>query len=593
MRKFITSVKESMPENDFRKVPPILALLLVALGVLMSYIFADTLAQQSRRDFETYIRQQTATVMGHMSNRLREYEQLLLDNAGVLNVHPNITREEWRRLVATSKVPERFPSLLSIGYVDVIPPDQLSAHIEAVRSTGREGYRVYPESPRDTYTSIVYLEPSNELNEAAIGYDLYSQKDRRDAMDRARDTDSVQMSSPVQLVQDTGHPEKTGVLLFYPVYSAGTHTTVEQRRAALTGYVYIASRPEDIIKSIDTSTVAIGDFGYTLKDVESNTVLTAQDKKPPVNALKYQEQLAFNKFGRTWRIDTSAYQPALQRLTGPGILMILGTILSVLIGIGMHRLLKQSFERLIMTHEETLAQTKNDLLAIASHQLRTPASGVKQYLGILTQGYAGKLTDEQQSIARKAYSANERQLETINQILHVAKVDADQISIDPIKFDLVEVTRTIIDELRPQAQQKNITIVFESPRKCSVMADERYITMAVENLISNAIKYSDSDKTVNVTIAQTTRHTKVVVKDKGVGVKRSDIDKLFVKFSRIDNPRSRQEGGTGLGLFLAKHIAYAHRGDITVVSRAGHGSTFTFSLPRRSSKGYKRSKKDE
>lgn len=269
--------------------------------------------------------------------------------------------------------------------------------------------------------------------------------------------------------------------------------------------------------------------------------------------------------------------------------MILGTILSALIGIGVHKLLKRSFERLITTHEETLAQTKNDLLAIASHQLRTPASGVKQYLGILTEGYAGELTEQQQVIARKAYNANERQIEIINQILHVAKADADQLAIDPLSFDIVEMTKMIIEELRPQAQQKDIAIRLTSPGRCTVVADERYISMAIENLISNAIKYSDSEKDIAVTITQTSRYTKVSVKDKGVGVKRSDIDKLFVKFSRIDNSRSRQEGGTGLGLFLAKHIAKAHRGDVTVTSRPGRGSTFTISLPKKITIDHKRS----
>lgn len=589
MKRIIASVRKSMPENDFRKLPPILALLLSVVGVVMSYVFADTLAQQSRRDFEEYTKQQTASIMGHMSNRLREYEQLLLDNVGIINVRSDITRDEWRQLLSSSKINERFPSILGMGYVEVLPKEAVSAHEASVRDSGMPSYRVFPDTPRDIYTSIVYLEPSNDLNDAAIGYDMYSEKTRRDAMDRARDLDAVQMSSPIHLIQDKNNPSKRGVLMFYPIYNAGIHQTVQERRASLKGYVYIVFRPEDIIRTIDPSTVDIDTISYILRDTESTTPLATQAKPPIVNGLMYQEQLAFNRFGRTWQIDTVAYQPALQRLTGPGILMILGTILSALIGIGVHKLLKRSFERLITTHEETLAQTKNDLLAIASHQLRTPASGVKQYLGILTEGYAGELTEQQQVIARKAYNANERQIEIINQILHVAKADADQLAIDPLSFDIVEMTKMIIEELRPQAQQKDIAIRLTSPGRCTVVADERYISMAIENLISNAIKYSDSEKDIAVTITQTSRYTKVSVKDKGVGVKRSDIDKLFVKFSRIDNSRSRQEGGTGLGLFLAKHIAKAHRGDVTVTSRPGRGSTFTISLPKKITIDHKRS----
>lgn len=578
-----------MPENDFRKLPPILALLLVALGVLLSYIFADTLAQQSRRDFDTYIKQQTATAMGHVSNRLREYEQLLLDNVGIFNIRHDISRQEWKQLIDSSKIPERFPSLLGIGYVEVIKPADLASHEESVRASGAPQYAVRPVGPRDMYTSIVYLEPSNAVNDIAIGYDMYSEAQRRDAMDRARDTDSVQMSGPIHLVQDAKFPERSGIVIFYPIYVAKNHATVQERRDSLRGYVYIVSRPQDIMGALDTSTVNLANLGYTLKDVQGDAGLAQRGVTMPANSLRHDESLAFTRFGRTWQIDTVAYQPALQRLTGPGILMILGTIVSILLGIGVYRLLKRTFEKLIITHEETLAQTKNDLLAIASHQLRTPASGVKQYLGILTQGFVGELTEEQHAIARKAYNANERQLETINQILHVAKADADQISIEPMSFDIVEMVKSIIEELRPQAAQKDIVIHLTTPNTCSVLADERYINMAIENLISNAIKYSNSARDVTVAITQTTRHTKVIVKDRGVGVKAADIDKLFVKFSRVDNTRSRQEGGTGLGLFLARHIARAHRGDITVVSRVGKGSTFTLILPRRINIGYKRS----
>ncbi|MFZ2494719.1 MAG: CHASE domain-containing protein, partial [Candidatus Saccharimonadales bacterium] len=143
MKRIIASVRKSMPENDFRKLPPILALLLTVVGVVMSYVFADTLAQQSRRDFEEYTKQQTASIMGHMSNRLREYEQLLLDNVGIINVRSDITRDEWRQLVTSSKIAERFPSMLGMGYVEVMPKEAVSAHEASVRDSGMPSYRVF------------------------------------------------------------------------------------------------------------------------------------------------------------------------------------------------------------------------------------------------------------------------------------------------------------------------------------------------------------------------------------------------------------------------------------------------------------------
>lgn len=580
MKILIRGLQSRLSANDFAKLPAIIALILVGIGILLSYLFADTITQQSRRDFEAYTRQQDAGISNHMSSQIRSYEQLLLDNAGIFSIRDQISYSDWRSFIRSSRTTERYPSILAIGFVRYLTPGQVDDHVLEMKNQGIENYAIYPESDLSEYTPITFIEPINPINQKAIGYDMATDKLRLATMSKARDSGSVQMTPPLRLIQDVDRPDKKGVLLYYPIYDKSLDaTSLQSRRDNIKGFVYIAVRPEDILMQIDRTTSDIDRFNYTMTDEESNVVLASQQIKPPENVIENYETRSIRLLGRSWKIDIVAYQPTLQRLTSPGILLLLGIGLSTALGIGLYRILRRSFNEMQQSHEETLIQTKNDLLALASHQLRTPASGVKQYLGILTQGFMGELTEEQQIIARKAYIANERQLETINQILHVAKADAGQLALDPGVFDIVELTRDVIEGMEQMAEQKDAIIKLSGSDSVQITADERYVRMIIENLISNAIKYSDTGRVVRVGIKQTSRYVKIGIRDYGVGIAPDDLKKMFLKFSRVNNKHSRKEGGTGLGLFLAYHIAKAHGGDITISSVPGEGSTFTLVLP--------------
>ncbi len=124
-------------------------------------------------------------------------------------------------------------------------------------------------------------------------------------------------------------------------------------------------------------------------------------------------------------------------------------------------------------------------------------------------------------------------------------------------------------------------IIVKGPKRrlIYVFVDERYLRMVVENLISNALKYSEAGKPVRITITARNDKAIVSVRDYGVGIEDADIQLLFKKFARIPNPLSKSVGGSGLGLFLSEQIMLAHGGDVEVDSKVGKGSIFTISVP--------------
>ncbi len=241
-------------------------------------------------------------------------------------------------------------------------------------------------------------------------------------------------------------------------------------------------------------------------------------------------------------------------------------------------LLTEQREQLLMINH-----AKDEFISLASHQLRTPATGVKQYVGMLMQGYFGELTTEQMAMVRSAYESNERQLSIINALLNVARLDAGKVTLKPLPCDMSQLLADIIQEQFEAFRMRKQNLTLQKPPQpviCEV--DSQLIRMVLENIVDNAGKYSRHGHPVEVRLRQTktNRTTIIEIQDHGVGMRQKDQAKLFQKFSRIDNDLSTQASGSGLGLYWAKKIMDLHGGSITVESRARQGSTFTITLPQ-------------
>jgi PAS domain S-box-containing protein len=226
-----------------------------------------------------------------------------------------------------------------------------------------------------------------------------------------------------------------------------------------------------------------------------------------------------------------------------------------------------------------LNAAKDEFIRLASHQLRTPATGVKMYIGMLMGGYADEPTESQMKMLDQAYTSNDRQLQIIDDLLKVATVDAGKVLLNKEVCNLELILSDVIDELRHTLAAKQQTIVFIPPHETiKAEVDRRFIRMVLENLIDNASKYSGANTTITVSITRK-QFTEITIIDQGVGIAKKDQGQLFRKFVRIHNAMSISASGTGLGLYWAKEIITLHGGTITLNSRLHHGSTFTIQLP--------------
>jgi PAS domain S-box-containing protein len=247
---------------------------------------------------------------------------------------------------------------------------------------------------------------------------------------------------------------------------------------------------------------------------------------------------------------------------------------------------KLKVQNALLSQERTellrVSRSKEEFIALASHQLRTPATGVKQFLGMLLEGYAGelRLTDEQRRMLQTAYDGNDRQIAIVNDLLMVATIDAGKVSLKKEPTDIVSFVHQLIDDIRPRYRSHNQELACNCPGKpINLTIDPGRLRMALENLLDNASKYSPEGSDTTVSIRKKRSSVDIAITDHGVGIEQEDFDKLFQKFSRIHNSLSVSSGGSGLGLYWSHKLIGLHGGKLTVTSEPGKGSTFTVKLP--------------
>jgi PAS domain S-box-containing protein len=230
---------------------------------------------------------------------------------------------------------------------------------------------------------------------------------------------------------------------------------------------------------------------------------------------------------------------------------------------------------------EALNNVKDEFVSLASHQLRTPATGIKQFLGLLLEGYAGPLTDQQTLYVQKAYDSNERQINLVNSLLRTAQVDAGRVSLDKTFTDLRALVEEVVESLQEvfTAHQQTVTI-HEKEVISDIYIDAARMRMVFENLIDNASKYTDTGGEILISLAETKTHATISIKDTGVGIPDNELKHVFDKFNRISNKLSDDAGGTGLGLYWAKKIVSLHKGTIKVTSDMDVGTEFTVKIPK-------------
>jgi len=223
---------------------------------------------------------------------------------------------------------------------------------------------------------------------------------------------------------------------------------------------------------------------------------------------------------------------------------------------------------------------KNDLISVVSHQLLTPLSGIKWICKSLLDGDSGPLNERQAQIIKRGLLASVDMIELVTDILDATKVEQAQFAYKKERYDLVAFIKELTVSRAEKAGMREIKIDEQLPSTVKEMSfDRERMSIALGNILDNAIDYSPDGTHVNVALNFGAGKAEIAISDKGIGVPEAEYSHLFTKFYRADNAKRVRTGGTGLGLYLAKHIIEEHGGNISFRSKQNEGTTFTISLP--------------
>jgi len=223
-----------------------------------------------------------------------------------------------------------------------------------------------------------------------------------------------------------------------------------------------------------------------------------------------------------------------------------------------------------------LDEVRRDFVANISHELKTPIASV----GLLAEAL-DKAADEPEQVRRFAnrLTTESARLGRLTQeIIELSRLQAQDVLAQPEYLDVDALVTAAVDQCRVVADADRITIVVGAVSGAQVYGDEQLLIVAVHNLVANAVRYSAEGSRVGVGVRRQNGIVEITVTDQGVGIQESDLDRVFERFFRVDQARSRHTGGTGLGLSIVKHVVQNHGGDIRVWSQPGSGSTFTIRL---------------
>ncbi len=227
-------------------------------------------------------------------------------------------------------------------------------------------------------------------------------------------------------------------------------------------------------------------------------------------------------------------------------------------------------------------QIRFQFLSVLSHELKTPLNAIEGYLRIIQEKQAGNDLDAYEKIIERSLVRVKGMRNLILDLLDLTKIESGKKNREVKPVDIAEIARMSIDTMGPISIQKDIRVYLKSPENVIFEADREEIEIILNNLLSNAIKYNIEGGRVDCIIEDGKSSLVITVKDTGIGIVEDQIPRLFGEFVRIKNEQTKNISGSGLGLSIVKKLTRLYKGDISVTSKPGEGSTFKLAFPKNS-----------
>lgn len=315
-------------------------ILLISISLIVALFVWSFSKEYYQNRAQALFEAKVRTNIDHLEKRILIYENVLRSSVAYFQGSESVNHQEWHQFIQTLQIQKFYPGMQGIGFSLMIRPDEV-AKVEHEMRKNFPNFTIKPTGMRDQYSSILYLEPHDNRNVHAIGYDMYSDPTRREAMERARDTGLPSASGRVRLVQEIDSDVQPGILMYLPLYKMGKKTdTLQERRNALVGFIYSPYRMKNLLNAIVLNDSLVNFEVYDGEKKSQNTLLY-RSFEPSAYVSRYHSHQTIEIAGRTWYLDfastpefdtaTDSQYPVFLTFGGVLVYFILLTIIVMLI----------------------------------------------------------------------------------------------------------------------------------------------------------------------------------------------------------------------------------------------------------------------
>ena len=574
---------------------------LLALAITLMFVTLNNVKKENEYDWIQRFEQEGIKNTRIIEEQLETIAQELMGIASLFKVSKNITRSGFKTY--TSPLLKKNNFIESFQWIPRVQQDQRSALESMAQKDGFINFKftslsknaaIITAPKKNEYSPIYYMEPYSD-DESFLGFDISTQPVLLKLMNQARDSGEIVAASTVNLIHK--NPEKMVALFYLPLYEGvDTPKTIEGRRNLFLGIVLGTYQIKNMLEKTINPYLTSGMF-LTVLDEDRKSELYGNLKE---NALiKKEMALRFSQIH--WFL---IWQGNLEFQKGPNRLhnwlsaavLVLIVFIAVIFQILSSRArriesevclrtdelknLKNKLEEKNLTLHE-LIKVKNELLGMASHDLRNPLTSIKGYSEFLLKKGTTLKEETRTDFLKIIHSASGNILGLLNDLLNLSSIESGQLVLNLQPGNLRGLIEERVKLYTHLATEKNIHFNISFQQTTAISFDTPRIGQVLDNLLTNAIKFSPVGSTIGITLESGDGFVRVTVTDEGPSIKNEDLDQLFQPFNKIGSDST--EKGTGLGLAIAKKMIALHGGTLTFKSSKNQGASFSFELPENSS----------
>ncbi len=523
--------------------------------------------------------------------RMEAYQHFLRTGVAIHVADPHITRAQFKTFVDQQELQTHYPGIQGFGLSRLIEPQDREAFVDRLRQEGSPDFAIHPPGQRPIYSAITMLVPLDWRNRRALGFDMYNEPVRREAMDRAIATGQPAVSGRVRLVQETDVDVQAGFLVYLPLYRPGQPVqTAEQRQAAADRFIYAPFRTGDLVGGILRTKRPDIHFAIYDQTIASEHLLYASDLDAISTARQdrmFYDQQHLRVGGRTWVLqlaaDSSFINP-LEKSASLGVAMggvLVDGLLFLIVGsLGRRQQRAQQLaERMTHTIRGQVEELRringelDDFAYIASHDLRSPLRNIRHLADWAIEDAGSHIPPDVKGhldTLQDRVAIMDRLLTDLLQYSRVARAD------EPIKA--VDGEILIQDVIASIGPPETMTIVRTGALPMLHTAG-RPLATCLHHLIANAVQHHDrADGCVEIRCQSQGNRLRIEIRDDGPGIDPKFHQRIFKVFQTLQ-PSGGEDRSTGIGLAIVKKAAESYGGTIEVQSAVGRGSTFTLTWP--------------